>query len=118
MSVQGQRAERARRGSRRKRDLEALRAEEGPVGVFAPDDTRPDDRAVTAWTDALDALRDTEPFGAVENWLDPMTVLGTSQGRIVVTGSPAHVAWCRKRYASALDELVPDGVLICDGEQS
>ena len=120
MSAQAQRAQRARNGSRRKRDLDALRAEATPL-VPVPADVKPDDRAATAWADALDTLRFRLPFGSVENWLDPLTVLGVAGNCIVVTGHPRNVDWTRKRYAAALSELVgPDfaGVLICDRGQA
>ena len=113
-----ERAERARNGSRRQRDLEAL-ADVQRVPI--PDDVEQDDSVVTIWAAALDSLRARDSVtaaAAVENWLDPLTVLGVSDDHIVVTGHPRNVDWTRKRYAATLSVLVrPDfaGVLICDG---
>jgi len=111
------RAARARNGSRRRRDREALAAATAapiPDGIQAPTEL-----AIERWHFAREHLRSQLPFGSVENWLDPLELLGTLDGRgLVVAGPPTLAAWCRKRYASALNLLIPGGVLICDREEN
>lgn len=100
MSNQSERAERARNGSKRKRDQEALRAER----YSRPQDIQPDPNAAGAWSSMLAALRPTLPESGYVYWLAPVVAIGSRDGKIVLE-SPRKLDWYERRYAAALDEL-------------
>ena len=97
MSTQAERAERARRGSRRQRDLEALAAEQ----TAALDAIAFTDRAAEAWQLVLDtAAADSiiRPCD-IETWLRPVRP-GEADGALVLAAEPRVASWLRARYGS------------------
>lgn len=99
MSNQSERAERARNGSKRKRDQEALRAER----YSRPSDVSDDPNAAAAWASMLDALRPTLPESGYAHWLAPVEAIGSRDG-VLCLSTPRELSWYR-RYDATLDEL-------------
>ena len=93
------RADRARRGSRRQRDLDALAAEQAP-----PDDITADPNAAGAWAKILATLRPTLPESAYLRWLEPVEAIGSRDG-VLCLATPRSLDWYRRRYGAAVDEL-------------
>jgi hypothetical protein len=93
------RADRARRGSRRQRDLDALAAEQAP-----PDDITADPNAAGAWAKILATLRPTLPESAYLRWLEPVEAIGSRDG-VLCLATPRRLGWYEERYGNTLDEL-------------
>lgn len=121
MSSLAVRAERARSGSKRKRDLQALAevdditldealqlaetAEEEQASPDAfPDDITPDPNAAGAWAKILATLRPTLPESAYLRWLEPVEAIGSRDG-VLCLATPRSLDWYRRRYGAAVDEL-------------
>lgn len=99
LTLQG--AARARQGSQRKRDLDAL-------AIVQASETEASTAAERAFATAIESLAEavapTQRIGV----LAVLRSIGVRQNRIVVSG-PAHaVAWAERRYALPLSKLVRD----------
>ena len=96
-------AERARNGSKRKRDIAALAAE---TARPLPGDVQADPVAAELWKRVLEAVRPTVPPSAFANWIAPVTFRGVREGCLVVAGPERAEEWVRRRYGAALGELI------------
>ena len=117
-SLSEARAERARNGSNRKRDVEALNYSSK---IFPPDDVQPNAEAAQAWTDALDCMSEDHPAYIAAN-MRYLVCRGVSGGKVVIVGE-RNVSFFRRRHQETLSEHVRevsdfDGVLICDEVQT
>ena len=96
MSSQVERAERARRGSKRQRDLEALAAEQAAT-LAALTPTPAAERAWSAVLERAEASPAIRP-DSIETWMRPARVVGVD-GTTVVLAVPARaVYWLEHRY--------------------
>lgn len=93
-------ADRAREGSRRKRDLEALAAEQVEERQLVNDDPA----ATGAWSSMLKAIRGSLPESAYLHWLAPVVAIGSREGKLCLE-SPRRLGWYEERYGNTLDEL-------------
>ncbi|HUB98994.1 MAG TPA: DnaA N-terminal domain-containing protein [Solirubrobacterales bacterium] len=117
MSGNEERIERARRGSRRKRDLAA-------VEVLAAEttrrreqrllaDLRPSAEAQAVWAEVRVQMQASLSEFAFATWIAPLECRGVSRGALylaahAVPGAPAHVvrAHAERRYGHQLGDLV------------
>jgi hypothetical protein len=97
-----ERAERARAGSRRQRDLDALatvmRAQRGSVEASP--------QAVAVWDQVLEGLRGRVSASAFDSWLEPVACIGTIENAIAVEAPERVMSWLTRRYASFLGESI------------
>lgn len=109
-----QRAERARNGSRRQRDREALlelqRDEEIAQLHNQLAGVQLDQRADEAWAKASERLADAIPEVSHECYIAPLEVLGRRGDELWVTARSAIVAWTERRYGALISKaLLADG---------
>lgn len=95
------RASRARNGSRRQRDLDALAAENAP-----PADILPSDDATAAWTQALAELTRTLPRSVIVLWLSRTRLLGEHKRAIALGATSDVTFFLRKRYGRHIGAAV------------
>ena len=100
MSSQSERAQRARDGSKRKRDQQALRDER----YSRPSDINRDPAAAGAWSAMLEAIRGSLPESCYLHWLAPVVAIGSREGKLCLE-SPRRLGWYEERYGNTLDEL-------------
>jgi hypothetical protein len=109
-------ADRARNGSRRKRDLAALQAERTfPV----PANVKETDAATQAWDEVARRLQRELHRSVWAMWIVHCPLLGEHNGSLVIAGHPQRAAWIRRRYAKTLGDFVRAetrylGVFVCD----
>lgn len=116
MAASIDRAARARNGSRRQRDLDAL-AEQERSRYAPPADITPHPDAGPTWTAALDAAE--IPASPRESFIDPLHVLGERDGALCVGGPPRCAEWCRRRWGRAIADAIRErssftGLLVFD----
>lgn len=104
------RAQRAREGSRRRRDVEALEAaaarvvEDRESRLLAC--LRATPAAARAWDEARDALARCVPESTFRLWLDPLGCLGESQGALYVVAGDHVYGWASRRYSTLIGDAV------------
>jgi hypothetical protein len=122
--LQHTRAERARRGSRRKRDLAALEAErraaaellrERSEGGLSPG-------AEASWESARSLLRDTLGTETFRLWFEPLRPLAVRDGVLYLAGPSRVVRWVERRYRELLESALRRGtdlerVELLEGEE-
>lgn len=99
------RVKRARAGSRRRRDLEALQEREPipvPVDVIETADARATWRVVVALAESSPQLRPD----VIDAWLRPARVAGERNGRVVIAAPPRISERLRRRFGAWLGEAV------------
>lgn len=118
MSSIAERAQRARRGSNRQRDLVALQAEEHDK-FAVPEGTHLTQQSVDAWAEVVAQIHRTFHRSAWVFWIEPCPLVGEHNGALVIAGHPAHATWVRKRYAKHIGKAIRKlttyrGLRVCD----
>jgi hypothetical protein len=110
--LQRRRAERARNGSRRKRDQAALRDQERAgldrFDVYLAGRQRElgTPRANEAWSAIMKLLSERFP-GTYEIYFAPLRLLGEHESRLIITGKESRVCrWIERRYREVLTAAV------------
>lgn len=111
------RVKRARNGSKRKRDLAALAAEQGTQHAI-PADAVPSEPAERTWAAVLTQLRRDLPASAFL-FLDHCELVGQHRQALVIAGPAKFTDWVRRRYARHIRKVIRertdfDGLEVCD----
>lgn len=109
-SLEQRQAERARKGSRRKRDQAALDRAESTERRERDERIRAalegEEAARETWEAALETLAEKVPEGTRDLWFAPLRALGGHEGMLVLEG-PGHVTrWVRRRYPELLRRVL------------
>lgn len=102
----GNRVDRARRGSRRKRDRAALADVAREVVPPLPAGVELTEGSQDAWQCVVEAITDRLPESTWRIWIDPIKLVGEADGALCVYGPPKCVTWVRRRYGVLLGDLV------------
>ena len=95
---------RVQHGSKRKRDLAAVRmAEELALLQEAGDAT---ESAVATWEAVSTLLAAAVPEPTFRLWLQPLTVFAVDGGTLVLSGPQSKVGWVERRYSSLIGEAL------------
>lgn len=98
------RRQRVANGSKRKRDLAAVRMAE-ELGVL--ERVGQADAAVTAhWSEALDKLRASVPESTFICWLEPLKPAGADASTLFLTAPNDVRCWAERRYSSLIREAL------------
>jgi hypothetical protein len=105
-----ERIERVRRGSRRKRDLDAFAAIENAGAGREQRDVlsrvMPTRASQAAWRAARRDLAASLPPSTFELWISPVSLLGQLDGQLVLVAPDRVRAWLERRYIRSLNEAV------------
>lgn len=117
-----QAAERARQGSRRQRDIDALAVEERKRWAV-PDGVTLTPAAQAAWLTVRDAVQARLPKAAWSLYLSDMPLVGEKGNALYIAGHPAVAEWCRRKYAKKVGDIVREltdyeGLFVCAKEDA
>jgi len=95
---------RVQNGSKRKRDLAAVRmAEELELLEKAGETTG---AAEAAWSTACERLASAVPPSTFALWIEPLAVFGADGETLILTSPEATRAWTERRYSSLISEAL------------
>lgn len=103
--MSSERAERARQGSQRQRDIAALETEERHA-TLPPDDVQESAAATAAFDGVRKVLQASLPPSIFESWVEPLRVLGERDGAVCVVGPRRVTTWVRRRYGRHLGDAI------------
>lgn len=107
MATSAERAQRALNGSRRQRDIEALRAERVADSLAK---VEPSADAESVWAAALERLAGVVSEAGFDLYLSRLRVLGRADDELWLTASRPIVRWAERRYGHLIaTTLVADG---------
>lgn len=109
---QQKRAGRAKQGSRRQRDVEALRAEESAraasVMAAVRESASQTPAAIAAWERTREALREILDESNFKLWMEPLQLVGEADGGLVLEAPARILEWVRRRYAELIRHVAAD----------
>lgn len=121
--LQKRRAERARNGSNRRRDNEALREEAAAARIAAQIDrrerllaqTKKTQRAEDLWEKALARIREAIPESTFRLWIEPLVLVGEVNESLHLEAPEGIHAWVERRYGYLLGETAREVGERCKG---
>lgn len=106
MSSQATQADRARHGSRRRRDLLALAEERKADVPRLPDGVEETDGSLVAWASARAVFVGLLTESTLRIWIDPLRLVGETKGALCVVAPLKICTWTIRRYGKLLGETV------------
>lgn len=106
MSIIEIRAERARNGSKRKRDLQALAEVNAREAASRFAGVQVTERSMTAFLKMKSTLKERVPTATFDLWIEPLRCEGEIDGQLLLSGPARVTTWIERRYLGAIADVV------------